>query len=93
MLDSMLNRWIAVQVRPQSEKMVALLLRYKGYEDFLPQYVENSPSGSRKNSRERSIFPGYLFCRVTPAAHGLVVTTPGVIRIVSAGPFHHQRKL
>ena len=31
------------------------------------------------------LFPGYVFCRMNPHAHGLVVTTPGVIRIVGFG--------
>ena len=31
------------------------------------------------------LFPGYLFCRLAHTAAGLVLTTPGTIRIVSFG--------
>lgn len=37
------------------------------------------------NSLPEALFPGYVFCRINPEVHGLVVTTPGVIRIVSFG--------
>jgi transcription antitermination factor NusG len=85
MPESLLNRWIAVHVRPQSERMVSMLLRYKGYEDFVPQYQPSSPACEGRMGRERPVFPGYVFCRMTGEARGLIVTTPGVIRIVSAG--------
>ena len=82
MFGSTVDQWFAIQVRPQSERMVSLLLRYKGYEDFLPLH----PSGStRGQQRLRPLFPGYLFCRVTPNAQGLIVTTPGVVRILGVG--------
>jgi len=80
------NRWFALQVRSKSEKMVAFLLRSKGYEDFLPLYQPSSYSRSRSNtSRELPLFPGYVFCRSTPSASGLIVTTPGVVRILGVG--------
>jgi transcription antitermination factor NusG len=78
------NRWFAIHVRPNSEKMVAMLLRYKGYEEFLPLYeADSAPLGRRK--AERPLFPGYVFCHFAESANGLIVTTPGVIRIVGAG--------
>ena len=82
MFGSIVDRWFAIQVRPQSERMVSLLLRYKGYEDFLPLY----PAGTaRARRRLQPLFPGYIFCRVTPGAQGLIVTTPGVVRILGVG--------
>jgi transcription termination/antitermination protein NusG len=80
------NRWFVVQVRPKAEKMVASLLRFKGYEYFLPVYQpfqdKNSPSHSYP---ELPLFPGYVFCTSTPLANGLIVTTPGVVRILGIG--------
>jgi transcription antitermination factor NusG len=34
---------------------------------------------------ERSIFPGYLFCKIGSEAIGKIVATPGVLRIVGFG--------
>ncbi len=31
------------------------------------------------------LFPGYVFCRLNATVYGLIVTTPGVIRIVEFG--------
>jgi transcription antitermination factor NusG len=74
--------WIALQVRPKSEHLVALLLHNKGYECLLPlrsHKALNSPG----QLRQIPLFPGYLFCKVDFNCSGpRVVTTPGVIRIL-----------
>ena len=75
--------WYAVQVRSQSEKMVAALLKYKGYETFLPAYP--SLRTERRNVEAKPLFPGYLFCRVGESASGLIVATRGVIQMVGCG--------
>ena len=77
-----LDRWFAIQVRPRSERMVALILRHKGYDDFVPLFPEASSNG---NKRARPLFPGYVFCRVTTPVGGPIVTTPGVVRVVGIG--------
>ena len=75
------GEWFALQVRTRTEHQVATMLRFKGYEEFLPIH----------NVRKRSIlspvplFPGYVFCRINAHAYGLIVTTPGVIRVVEFG--------
>lgn len=77
--------WFAVQVKTRLEKFVALRLRQKGYEEFLPvREVERTCRGTRVN-REEVLFPGYVFCCIDEGRYGLVVTTPGVLRIVGAG--------
>jgi transcriptional antiterminator NusG len=75
------SNWFALHVRSKTEYQVSRILRSKGYEEFLPI------CRTRKNGRsyEAPLFPGYLFCRTTPQIHGLIVTTPGVIRIVGCG--------
>lgn len=75
--------WLAVQVRPQKEQEVAIHLRHKGYEEFVPTSSHQLSSPRRLPFRKAPLFPGYLFCRTNqliPA--GLIVTTPGVIRIL-----------
>ncbi len=76
------QHWYAVQVVPRHEKRVAALLQYKGYDQFVP--LQTPPRYSRGYD-DRALFPGYVFCRLESAAHGLVVTTPGVIRILGFG--------
>jgi transcription antitermination factor NusG len=65
--------WIALQVRAKTEKTVAQHLQYRDYEHFLP-LRDGAP-----------LFDGYVFCRFAAAAAAPIVTTPGVIRIVSFG--------
>lgn len=87
MTDSIsVPRWYALQVRPKHEDMVAVLLRHKGYEVYLPTY---RVAAKKKAAKEcwRKLFPGYVFCRFAYGASrcaracGLVVSTPGVIRV------------
>lgn len=75
------DQWFALQVRTRTEPQVSTILRAKGYEEFLPTYKARR-SGTVTDS---PLFPGYLFCRITSQACGLIVTTPGVIRIVEFG--------
>jgi transcription termination/antitermination protein NusG len=79
-----LNRWFAVQVRPRSEKLVGSLLDHKGYEVYLPLYTSPRPRAG-DGERELPLLPGYLFCRSVASARGLVVTTPGIVRILGYG--------
>jgi transcription antitermination factor NusG len=75
------SSWLALQVRMRTEHQVADALRSKGYEEFLP----TSPRQPQSERLVKPLFPGYVFCRATPEIQGLIVTTPGVIRIVSFG--------
>ena len=75
------QNWFALHVRIRTEHQVATILRAKGYEEFLPLW-----NARRKGvTSPTPLFPGYVFCRMNPRAQGLIVTTPGVIRIVSFG--------
>jgi transcription termination/antitermination protein NusG len=73
--------WFALQVRMRTEHQVADALRSKGYEQFLPTF----PRHMRSEKPAKPLFPGYVFCRMTSEVQGPIVTTPGVIRIVSFG--------
>jgi transcriptional antiterminator NusG len=71
--------WFVVQVVPRLEKRVAFMLECKGYEQYLPLMTEEA----RDRALERKpLFPGYVFCRFRPDSRGLVVKTPGVIRLL-----------
>lgn len=76
--------WYALHVRPRAERMVAEMLREKGYEPFLPTHVSRRRWSDRVKELDMPLFPGYLFCRVTPSSAGPIVTTQGVLRIVGA---------
>lgn len=78
------DSWYAIQTRPKAESLVATFLQQKGYDTFLPKV--NHPAPGQRNTRHprhTPLFPGYLFCRYTEAAMGLIVTTPGVLRLVT----------
>jgi transcription antitermination factor NusG len=75
--------WFAVQVRPRSEKTVAMNLEGKGYQHFLPTRTVDSSKAKRKS--DEPLFPGYVFCRLDSKLPGRVVTTPGVVRILGYG--------
>lgn len=78
------GRWVAIHVRPRREECAALLLREKGYEEFLPLYQLNASHSRTRAQIVRPIFPGYLFCRFNSRIKAPILTTPGVIRILGA---------
>lgn len=77
--------WYALHVRSRAELSVARQIQQKGYEPFVPLYRSRRRWADRMKELELPLFPSYVFCRVTMASAGRVVTTPGVIRIVGAG--------
>ncbi len=79
-----MQRWYALQVRPKYERISEIGLRNKGYEVFLPTYYKEGKT-DRAGDADRPLFPGYLFCRMTHESKGRIVTTPGVMKILSFG--------
>ena len=61
------------------------LLDYKGHEAFLPTYQVRRNWSDRVKTLDQPMFPGYVFCRFHKTGSGLVLATPGVIRVVSFG--------
>lgn len=84
-LDRYHRCWFAVQVKSCREKMTAVLLHDKGYEEFLPLYTGSRKRSAQAGGTELPLFPGYLFCRFDSDISAPIVTTPGVIRIVGTG--------
>lgn len=78
--------WVAVQVRPRSERVVGAQLENGGYEYFLPLY-ETEQRG-RGTPSAAPLFPGYVFCRYMVANPHQIVRLSAVVRLVgtSRGP-------
>ena len=77
--------WFAVRVKSRSEKSVAAIARYNGFEQFLPLYRSRRRWSDRVKSLDLPLFPGYVFCRIDPECRLQLLTVPGVQYIVGAG--------
>jgi transcription antitermination factor NusG len=77
--------WHAIRVRSRFEYTTASILRDKGYEQFLPLYRSRRRWSDRVKEIDMPLFPGYIFCRFDTSSPIGVLTTPGVVHIVSAG--------
>src|SRR6266852_4004402 len=76
------RKWFALSVTVRHEKVVSTLLHHKGFETFLPLYVQRHQYDRRFRKFHLPLFPGYVFCRSDPATRLLILTTPGVLRMV-----------
>lgn len=77
--------WLALQVAPQHEKKVAVILEYKGFQQFYPTYKSKRRWSDRIKVLNLPLFPGYTFCRSSGSRGSDILATPGVNRIVSFG--------
>ncbi len=79
------RRWFALRVRPRCECVVAESLRQKGCEEFLPIHRQRRRWSDRVKVVEAPLFPGYVFARFDALRRLPVLTTPGVLLVVSTG--------
>jgi transcription antitermination factor NusG len=80
------TKWFAINVRTNREIVVANALQNKACEVFLPLYGVRRVWSDRIVTRQAALFPGYVFARFDIEDRSArIVTTPGVIRIVSFG--------
>src|SRR5258708_7955784 len=77
--------WFALQVISGCDKQVAASLEVRGMEPFLPLYRSRRRWSDRTRVIDLPLFPGYVFCRFHAERLLPVLTTPGVVRVVSAG--------
>jgi transcription antitermination factor NusG len=78
--------WYAIRIQSRLGSVASATLRGKGYEDFLPLYRSRRRWSDRVKELDLPLFPGYLFCRFNASDRLMpILTTPGVIGIVSAG--------
>ena len=78
--------WYAIRIQSRLASLASATLNGKGYEEFLPLYRSRRRWSDRIKQLELPLFPGYLFCRFDASDRLMpILTTPGVIGIVSAG--------
>jgi transcription antitermination factor NusG len=78
-------RWFALTARHQHERQTALALGFKGWETLAPMYRASRVWSDRTKDVEFPLFAGYVFCRFAAREKGQVLSTPGVVKIVSFG--------
>jgi len=79
------KQWYAVRVRSNYEANVSTVLENKGVERFLPTYRARRRWSDRIKTLDLPLFPGYVFCHIPLEERNLVLTTGGVVDIVSVG--------
>lgn len=77
--------WFAVNVRTRAEELVGSALGSKGYQVFVPTYLECRRYASCVKKVNAALFPGYLFCRLDLTHRLPLLQTSGVNHIVSMG--------
>jgi transcription antitermination factor NusG len=77
--------WYAVYVKPNFESLSARLLRDRGFDEYLPAYRARRRWSDLIKEIEIPLFPRYLFCRMAHSDRTAVLSTPGVVSIVSRG--------
>jgi transcription antitermination factor NusG len=75
--------WCAIYTRHQHEKVIAQVLSTKGLEVFLPLYNSTRRWKDRTVELSLPLFPCYLFLRGMKDRRLDVVTTPGIVSILS----------
>jgi len=77
--------WFAVRVRSKHERISAVHLGERGYEQFMPSYKIERRWSDRMKEIEQFLFPGYVFCRLNPDNRLPVLSAPGVVGLVGCG--------
>jgi transcription antitermination factor NusG len=75
--------WQLVYTVARHENTVAAQLQARGVEFYLPLYEVTHCWGRRSVKLQLSLFPSYVFVRLTALNRRNVVTTPGVVSVVS----------
>ena len=75
--------WRAIYTRHQHEKVIAQVLTAKGLQVFLPLYDSTRRWKDRTVHLSLPLFPCYLFLRGMEERRLEVVTTPGIVSILS----------
>jgi transcriptional antiterminator NusG len=77
--------WFALRVRSNFEKVAAMHLRDRGFEEFSPTYKTERQWSDRKKQVDQFLFPGYVFCRVNPDDRLPVLSIPGTVGLIEFG--------
>jgi len=74
--------WFALRVRSNYERVTAIHLRERGYEEFAPCYQTERQWTDRRKRLDQFIFPGYVFFRCAPWLTRIVQENKYVARIL-----------
>ncbi len=77
--------WFALTVRPQHEKAVADSLAARSLESYVPLYRDRRRWTDRVKTVEIPVFSRYVFSRFSFNDRLKVLSTPGVVSVVSFG--------
>jgi transcription antitermination factor NusG len=77
--------WYAIRTKSRLETVTLSALTGKGFESYLPAYKVRRQWSDRVVELDAPLFPGYLFSRFDAKRRLPVLTTPGVMSIVSFG--------
>jgi transcription antitermination factor NusG len=77
--------WFAVRVRGRFERTAEASLEGRGFKCLLPSYTVTSKWSDRSKTLVKPLFPGYLFCQFDFDRRLPILTSPGVMGIVSTG--------
>ena len=77
--------WYVLHTRHQHERMVAQILTCKGFETLLPLYSASHRWKDRTKLLRLPLFPCYLFLKGGLKRRLDIMTTPGLLSIVSTG--------
>ncbi|MGB8509275.1 MAG: UpxY family transcription antiterminator [Pyrinomonadaceae bacterium] len=77
------HSWYAVRTRSNYEKITANLLEAKGFEQYLPLYQVRKLWSDRVMESSLPLFPGYVFCKFDARCRTPILSTHGVVSIVS----------
>ncbi len=77
--------WHVLHVIVNHENRVAQHLVGRSLEHYLPLYLERSKWTDRTVTLERPLFPGYVFVRFPLGSRLVVLSTPGVLKILGDG--------
>ena len=83
--NGLTHPWFAVRVRSNHERVTAIHLQERGFEEFTPSYKMERRWSDRTKEVEQFLFPGYVFCRLNPHDRLPVLTTPGVVNLLGFG--------
>jgi len=79
-------QWFAVFTSPRHEKRVAERFARLGIDNFLPMYEVVRVWRNRQRKRiQLPLFPNYIFTRINRRETARVLSTPGVISMVTTG--------
>jgi transcription antitermination factor NusG len=84
-LETPLERWFALYVKPRHEKVVARLLNGEGLQTFLALYKRRHVYTNQARENDLPLFPGYVFCRFDVLKKTPVLATTGVLSIIGIG--------